>query len=174
MQDEETVIDDTLNVTDETVNDSTPNVEEVEALKEQNKKLFARAKTAEGFIQDSNGNWVKKEKPQKVEATISEVKETKPSDILRADEFKLYRQGYTESEIDLIMHNGGMKALADEKSPLTLGLKVAREQREAEEASEQVSNKSGKSEVERKYTPEQMRNMKPDDLAKLIGIVNSN
>lgn len=140
--------------------------EKLAALEEQNKKLFARAKTAEGFIQDSDGKWVKKEKP----APISEPQAVqKPSDILKADEFKLYRQGYTESEIDLIMHNGGMKALADEKSPLTLGLKAAREQRLAEEASGKISDKSGLSEVERKYTVEQMRNMKPEDLANLIG-----
>lgn len=139
------------------------------ALEEQNKKLYARAKKAEGFVQDSDGNWFKKEAP-KPQANISEKPEpTKPSDILKADEFKLYRQGYSESEIDLIMHNGGMKALADEKSPLTLGLKVAREQRIAEEAAGQVSDKSGQSEIERKYTPEQMRNMKKEDLANLIG-----
>lgn len=143
--------------------------EKLAALEEQNKKLYARAKTAEGFIQDSEGKWIKKEKPE-VKANISEQREsTKPSDILKADEFKLYRQGYTESEIDLIMHNGGMKTLTDEKSPLTLGLRVAREQRGAEEAAGQVSDKSGQSEVERKYTPEQMRNMKKEDLANLIG-----
>lgn len=141
----------------------------LEALEEQNKKLYARAKTAEGFIQDADGNWVKKEKPVEKPVINEQPVTQKPSDILKADEFKLYRQGYTESEIDLIMHNGGMKALADEKSPLSLGLKVAREQRAAEEAAGQVGDKTGLSEVERKYTPEQMRNMKKEDLAKLIG-----
>ncbi len=154
-----------------TQNSTTPTAEErIAALEETNKKLYARTKTAEGFVQDSSGSWVKKEKPQAIisEAPVS----TKPSDILKADEFKLYRQGYTESEIDLIMHNGGMKAIADEKSPLSLGLKIAREQRTAEEAAGFTSDKSGQSEVERKYTPEQMRNMKPDELASLIGYAN--
>lgn len=166
---EETIVNvDTSNDTETTVNDSSTAEEKLSALEEQNKKLYARAKKAEGFVQDSSGNWVKKEvKPQ---ATISEQREIpKPSDILKADEFKLYRQGYNESEIDLIMHNGGLKALADEKSPLALGLKVAREQRNAEDQAGKASDKSGQSELERKYTPEQMRNMKPDELAKLIG-----
>jgi hypothetical protein len=169
MQDTTIETIDSPNDTEITVNDSANAEQKLLALEEQNKKLYARAKKAEGFVQDSDGNWVKKEpKPQ---ATISEERQSipKPSDILKADEFKLYRAGYSESEIDLIMHNGGMKALDDEKSPLTLGLKVAREQRTAEDASNMLSDKSGMSEVERKYTPEQMRNMKPADLANLIG-----
>jgi hypothetical protein len=172
MNDDTTVTIDTTNDTDTTVNDSLNAEEKLSALEEQNKKLYARAKKAEGFVQDSSGNWVKKE--TKVQANISEStnNSTKPSDKNKADEFKIYRQGYTEAEIDLIMHNGGMRAIADDKSPLALGLKVAREQRLAEEAAGQVSNKSSQSEVERKYTPEQMRNMKPDELAKLIGFAN--
>ena len=170
MQDEPIVITDTPNGTDDgqpTIDADASAEAKLAALEESNKKLYARAKKAEGFIQDSNGSWVRKETP-KPKADISETTQ-KPSDILKADEFKLYRQGYTEAEIDLIMHNGGMKALSDEKSPLTLGLRVAREQRSAEEAAGQVSDKSGQSEVERKYTPEQMRNMKKEDLANLIG-----
>lgn len=133
-----------------------------EALKY--KSMASRYKTKLG---------TQEKKPDQKE-NISDRPETKPSDILKADEFKLYRQGYSESEIDLIMHNGGMKALSDEKSPLALGLKVAREQRTAEEAAEQVSDKAGTSEVERKFTVEQMRNMKADELANLIGYANSN
>lgn len=167
MQEEETIVtDDTTNVTEET--DNTASVaDEVEALKEQNKKLFERAKKAEGFVKDADGSWVKKEsKPQ---ANISEQQSHKPSDILKAPEFRLSRQGYDETEIDIIMHNGGPEILKDEKHPVTLGIKIAREQKRAEDASSQVSDKSSLSEVERKYTPEQMRNMKPEELAKLIG-----
>lgn len=171
MQDDQIVNGNTPNAADDGQQNIDANASaeaKLAALEESNKKLYARAKKAEGFIQDSDGSWVKKEAP-KPQANISEREPTKPSDILKADELKLYRQGYTETEIDLIMHNGGMKALADEKSPLALGLKVAREQRSAEEASGQVSDKSGQSEIERKYTPEQMRNMKKEDLAALIG-----
>lgn len=143
--------------------------EKLAKIDEANKKLYARTKEAEGFTQDSEGNWVKKEITKKEETPREQI--TKPSDILKADEFKLYRQGYTESEIDLIMHNGGIKALADDKSPLSLGLKVAREQRQAEEAS-QISDASGKSDIERKYTTEQLKNMTVAELDKILPHTN--
>ena len=138
--------------------------EKLAKLEETNKKLFARAKEAEGFTQDTEGNWVKKTVVQPIiEATVP-----KPSDILKADEFKLYRQGYSESEIDLIMHNGGAKILEDKTNPLVLGLQAAKEQRGAEDAASRVTEGSGLSDIERKYTEQDMRNMKKEDLEKLI------
>lgn len=142
-------------------------------LEEANKKLFSRAKTAEGFTQDPTGKWVKK--PVEVKSTISEASkpnEVKPSDILKADEFKLYRAGYTETEIDLIMHNGGAKILEDKTNPLVLGLQAAKEQRGAEDAAGRLNDTSGLSDIERKYTEQDMRNMKKEDLEKLIPHVN--
>ncbi len=163
MNDETIANGDAPNATETTVNDA---AEKLAALEEQNKKLYARAKTAEGFILDSDGSWVKKEKPTPIiEKTVTQ----KPSDILKADEFKLYRMGYDERQIDIIMQNGGIKILDDKSHPLTLGLERSREQRAAEDAAGLVGDKSGLSEVERKYTPEQMRNMKKEDLANLIG-----
>lgn len=139
-------------------------------LEEANKKLYSRAKTAEGFTQDSEGKWVKKPveaKPSIIQET-AKPSEVKPSDILKADEFKLYRAGYTESEIDLIMHNGGAKLLDDKTNPLVLGLQAAREQRGAEDAASRATDSSGLSDVERKYSEQDMRNMKKEDLEKLI------
>jgi len=146
--------------------------ERVEALKKQNAKLFERAKTAEGFIKQPDGSWVKKEKPQAVISDKQEVQ--KPSDILKSPEFKLHRMGYLESEIDLIMHNGGMAIVENKTHPVMLGIERSKEQRRAEEAAGSVSDKSGQSEIERKYTVEQMKNMKPDELANLIGYANTN
>lgn len=99
-------------------------------------------------------------------------RELKPSDILRADEFKLYRAGYTESEIDLIMKNGGMEALKNEKSPLVLGLKVAKEQRQAEEAASRAQDTSGASELERKYSKADLEKMKPEEIEKVLGFAS--
>jgi len=96
----------------------------------------------------------------------------KPSDILRADEFKLYRQGYSEQEIDLIMHNGGIKALEDDKSPLAIGLRVSREQRIAEEAAAKAEDTSGMSELERKYTKADLENMTVAELDKILPHAN--
>jgi hypothetical protein len=77
MSDEDNnVIDDTLNVTaddtqgdvsgtdtNDNTDDSSQDSDDVEQLREQNKKLFERAKKAEGFVKDTSGNWIKKPKP---------------------------------------------------------------------------------------------------------------
>lgn len=143
--------------------------EKAARLEEANKKLFARAKTAEGFIQDENGNWVKK--PAKVEEPkpISDGQTVpKPSDILKADEFKLYRMGYNDQEIDIIMHNGGAKILEDEKNPIVIGLKAAKVQRAAEDAADSVRDSSGASDIERQYSEEDLRRMPKEELEKIL------
>lgn len=61
-------VDDTSSDTD------TQSEVDVEALKQQNRELFARAKRAEGF-ELKDGKWVKKEKPAKVEEVKTETKE---------------------------------------------------------------------------------------------------
>jgi hypothetical protein len=112
-----------------------------------------------------------KKKPN-ISESVTKQSEVKPSDILKADEFKLYRQGYTESEIDLIMHNGGAKILEDKTNPLVLGLQAAKEQRGAEDAANRVTDSSGLSEIERKYTEQDLRNMSSKDLEKLLPHTN--
>jgi soluble cytochrome b562 len=151
----------------ETVPPATETAEErLSRLEETNKKLYERTKKAEADAKEAKAELIK------VKPAISEVSakpsETKPSDILKADEFKLYRAGYTESEIDLIMHNGGAKILEDKKNPLVMGLIAAKEQRGAEDAASRTSDSSGLSDIERKYTEQDMRNMTKEDLEKLI------
>jgi len=150
-------------------------LEKEKALETESKnRLYARLKTEQGFTQDADGKWIKPTVDKKPE--ISEVQSQptiqKASDILKADEFKLYRAGYTEAEIDLIMHNGGAKILEDKANPLVLGLQAAKEQRGAEDAASRVSDSSGLSDIERKYTEQDMRNMKKEDLEALIPHVN--
>lgn len=134
--------------------------EKAARLEETNKKLYERAKKAEADVKAF------REKP--IEVVPTKPSEVKPSDILKADEFKLYRAGYTEAEIDLIMHNGGAKILEDKTNPLVLGLQAAKEQRGAEDAASRVSDSSGLSDIERKYTEQDMRNMKTEDLGALL------
>jgi copper chaperone CopZ len=156
-----------INENDDSLNITPPAGETAEQrlsrLEESNKKLYERTKKAEAEAKEV------KQKLSEVKPVISEQSTiTKPSDILKADEFKLYRQGYTESEIDYIMHNGGAKSLEDKKSPLYLGLQAAKEQRSAEDAASRVSDSSGLSDIERKYTEQDLRGMKKEDLEKLI------
>lgn len=153
---EETIVlDDTPTITeDQTVE------ERVKVLEEANKKLYARAKEAEGKL---------KEVPPVVkEVIINNPLPTNAMDILRDDAFKLYREGYDETEIDVIMKNGGRKILEDKDSPITLGIMARKEQRGAENAGSLVNSKSQLSEVERKYTPEQLQGMTAAQLAKIL------
>jgi hypothetical protein len=148
MQNTEVVVEETNTATEDTID------WKAEALKQKaiNERISKRVS-----------------KPSITKTDESPREQLKPSDILRADEFKLYRQGYTETEIDLIMKNGGMDALKDEKSPLVLGLKVAKEQRQAEEASSRAQDTSGTSELERKYTKTEIANMDTKKLEEVIG-----
>lgn len=132
-----------------------------------NKKLFARAKTAEGYIPDGNGGWIKK--PVVATAPVSEqAAAPKPGEILKSPEFRLHRQGYNEEEIELIMNNGGAAILENKTHPLVLGIEAARTQRSAEVAAAAVVDSTGASEVERKYTPDQLRAMPTSDLEKIL------
>jgi len=164
-------VDTSNGTTDDVIIEIDPNLDaeaKLKAMDEQNKKLYARAKKAEGFIQDADGKWIKKSVETRPDPINKKDEATKPSDILKADEFKLYRAGYSEAEIDLIMHNGGMKALSDPKSPLVLGLNAAREQRSAEDAANKATDTSGLSEVERKYTTEQLKKMTVKELEAIL------
>lgn len=144
--------------------------ERASRLEETNKKLYERTKKAEADAKEA------KAKLLEVKPAISEpvIQPTiqKPSDVLNSDEFKLYRDGYNNKEIDQIMLNGGYKIFEDKTNPLVLGLQAAKEQRGAEDAASRVSDSSGLSDIERKYTEEEMRNMKTEDLGNLLPHVN--
>ncbi len=149
----------------DSTNDTAPATETAEErasrLEETNKKLYERTKKAEAEAKEL------KAKVAEVKPAISE-QQTKPSDILKADEFKLYRQGYTEKEIDIIMQNGGVKILEDKNHPLVLGLQASKQQRTAEEAASLVTDSTGLSDIERKYTEQDLRKMSTEDLAKML------
>lgn len=141
--------------------------ERANRLEETNKKLYERAKTAE-----ATAKALKEKSVISDPVVIPKSTEIKPSDILKADEFKLYRAGYNENEIDMIMHNGGAKILEDKTNPLVLGLQASKEQRGAEDAASRVMDTSGLSDIERKYTEQDMRNMKKEELEALLPHVN--
>ena len=85
----------------ETTEETTEEVD-VEALKEQNKKLFERAKRAEGFIQDKDGNWVKKSKPEVKEAPVNESKLTEVS-LTPKDYLALTENGVKAEEYERVL-----------------------------------------------------------------------
>jgi hypothetical protein len=108
--------------------------EDIEALKEQlkkkdelNKKLFERAKKAEGFVL-KDGKWVKVQKPQ-----------TKPEvspDI--SDELRLIARGLSDEDIDqakVIAKGRGIPLVEALKDPLYEAYKKEKEEREKREKS---------------------------------------
>lgn len=73
--------------------DSEEETDDVEKLKEQNKRLFERAKKAEGFVKDEDGSWIKKEKPK----SKPQSKEDK-GDLTAKDAILLMREGVDHDE----------------------------------------------------------------------------
>lgn len=114
---------------------------EKEELEEKNKKLFARLK--------------KPSTTNKLEALPDKEWQEK---------IELKVEGYSPEEVDFIMRNGGRNAL---KNDFVLkAIEAKREQIKAEKAI--VSEDTSKSEIEKKYTHEQLKNMSTEDLEKLI------
>ena len=130
---------------------------QLNALKEQNKKLFARAKSAETLL---------KQTPKKV----PEATQEDSSNIygMSKEALQMRLDGYSEAETEFIVRNGGRKALEDKTSYVAIALNTKREQARAENAANQTQDSSSMSEVERKYTPEQMKNMTAAELAKIL------
>ena len=131
-----------------------------------NARLYARAKTAEGFTQDpTSGEWVKKEtKPADPVILPSQPK----ADDALWDIADYIREGYSRDDVSFIMANGGRKALEDPNSYVSIAVKAKMQQKRAEDAASQANDTSGMTEIERKYTPEQLRAMSAADLAKIL------
>ena len=142
--------------------------EEVKAWEQdvlaQNARLYARAKTAEGFTQEADGSWVKKEKPADPVIPPSGVK----ADDQLWDIADYIREGYSREDVAFIVANGGRKALEDPNSYVSIAIKSKMDQRRAEIAAAGATDTSGMSEVERKYTPEQLKAMSSEELAKIL------
>lgn len=158
---QETVTETTVDV-DSAVAESADPIDAIEDITELRKIAKAQRSIANRYKNKPAAS-----KPPIIK-TEEDARSVSPRDLLRAEEFRLYRQGYDEDEIDLIVRNGGSKILEDKNNPISLGLQARRAQREAERAAAQTSGNSGVSEVERKYTVEQLNAMSSEELAKIL------
>lgn len=163
---------------EEIVNDNTQNVEEevelvitddaeevdIEALKEQNKKLYARAKKAEGFVLQSDGSWVKRQTQQ----PITKVAEPQKYNILEDEVADLILDGYSKDETKFILANGGRQALENKDSYVSIAISAKRQQRKTEEAVSQTSSRGFVSQGGKTYTEEQLRNMSVEEMEKVL------
>ena len=125
------------------------------------RQLTARAKKAEDELRTLKAQGIK------AEPIISESP-TDSTVTLNDEVVDLRLDGYSKSEVQWIMNNGGRKVLDDPNSLVSIAIKAQREQMKAEQAASQVADTSGLSEIERKYTPEQLRNMSVKELETLL------
>jgi len=129
-----------------TVEDYNKLLKEKEELEEKNKKLYARVK------QSSEKKTVLDTPNPQIVNELARLK-------LQVE------HGIKDPEaIDFIMKNGGEKALDNQYIKKTI--ETMQEQKRAEEAV--VSEDSSKSEFEKKYTPDELRNMSAEDLEKIL------
>lgn len=136
-----------------------PTKEDYEAVVKQNARLYAR---------------IQKEKERRAKAgeTITPAKPVeaqtppapKPDDEKWREKMELKTDGYSEEEITFIQQNGGRAAI--ENPFVKAALESIRGQKKAENA--QVAGEAPKSDVEKQYTDAQLRDMKTEDLEKLL------
>ncbi len=129
---------------------------------EARRQLTARAKKAEDEVKSLKTTQIQAE--PKIEIT-----NTPPPPVSINDEVvDLRLDGYSKQEVEWIMKNGGRKVLDDANSLVSIAIKAQREQKAAENAANQVSSTVGLSEIERKYTREQLAAMSVKELEAIL------
>lgn len=139
-----------VNDNDEVVDADTPTLEDYQRIKEEKEKLEATNKKLYARIKQSDTN-----KP--LGQAVS------PSDD-RLDRLELKTEGFSDEEIDFIKPYGGKKAL--DNPYIKTALETIREKRKAESAVVDVD--TNKSDIEKKFTTEQLQNLPLDELEKLL------
>lgn len=115
------------------------NTEDLEALKEQNKKLYARAKKAEGFVLEE-GQWVKKPKVEKpAEKPVEKPAETAQG-LSEKDLFALVKADVAEDDIDEVKGYASYKKISVAEALKDKTLKGILSDRSEERRSAQVAN----------------------------------
>ena len=123
--------------------------EEIARLKEAKRQIHARALRAE--------------KEKKTAPPINKEEYSLNDEVV-----DLRLDGYTKEDVSFIMKNGGRKALEDKNSYTAIAINARKEQARAEAEANKVVDTSGMSEIERKYTPEMLKNMSLDELKKIV------
>ena len=130
------------------------------------KQILARARKAEEQLKGLK-------EPHKADAPATPKVVTQPNDDSKLWEIaEMIQQGYTKSDADFIARNGGRESMQDPNSYVSIALRTLREQRTAEQASSATAQGVGMSEIERKYTPEQLKNMSVKELEAILPHAN--
>jgi hypothetical protein len=137
--------------------DTSDSVEMVK--KEKFDQVFARMKKAEEEAKRLKASV----KSQEATAKADHAVDKKGYDLDEVTDLRL--DGYSKDEVKFIMNNGGRKAL-EENTFVKVAIEKIREQKKAEQAI--PAEETGKSEIERKYTQEQLSKMSSDELYKIL------
>lgn len=151
ISDEELELDLTPDGTEDVVTLS----EKLANAEKAKKQILARARKAEA------------EAKALKEAQTPKAEET-PAQTIDEEEIDLRLEGYSKDEVRFIKNNGGRKVLEDPNHFVSIALRTRREQAKAEAEASKASDTSGMSEIERKYTPEQLANMSLKELEDLL------
>ena len=130
---------------------------------EARRQLTARAKKAEAEVREAKEKLLRLEKNPDSRESF-----TKTEYSLNDEVVDLRLEGYSKDDVGFIMNNGGRKSLDDKNSYVAIAIKARKEQTKAEAEAQKVPDTSGISEVERKYTPEMLRNMSAAELKKIL------
>ena len=122
---------------------------QLESEREAKKQILARAKAAEQKLKSAKASPAQSE--EEIETYID-----------------LRTQGYDREDIGFIRKNGGVAALKDENSLVSIALRAKREKQEALRESSKVGGGSPTSEVERRFSPEELAAMPLDELYKVL------
>lgn len=149
-----------LEILPDTVDDPMVLKGEVDKKNQIIRQLTARAKTAEQEKRDAIT------KLAQMESTTITNPENKPYQI-NDEVVDLRLDGYSKEEVEWIMKNGGRKELENKDSYTAIAINARREQTRAEQAAN-IDDTIGLSDVERKYTPQQLAAMPLKELEQIL------
>jgi hypothetical protein len=134
--------------------------EELAKQTEARRQILARAKRAEADL--------KAMREQGIRAEVKPDTTIKSEYTLNDEVVDLRLDGFSKQDVEFIMKNGGRKALEDKNSYTSIAINARKEQAKAEAAANKTVDTSGMSELERKYTPEMMKNMTAKELKNIL------
>ena len=105
---------------------------------EARRQLTARAKKAEDLAKTEREARIRAE-----ESAKSNITNQTSSPIVEDERFELRMTGYSKSDVDFIMANGGSKVLEDPNNLVTIAVKARKEQLAAEAAASQTGTSGG-------------------------------
>lgn len=147
-----------LDILPEGVDDPMVLRQQLEKEANARRQLTARAKKAEDELKQLKS----------IQAEPVTTTPTTQTVALNDEVVDLRLDGYSKDEVAWIMANGGRKSIEDSTSYTSIAINAKRDQLKAEQAASGTPDTVGLSEVERKYTPQQLAAMSVKELETIL------